>query len=47
MHQNVKRNQSGLSGNQSSIMPENYVLFNFIDPEDEDFKEIMKNAVES
>ena len=44
MHPNVKTNQSVLSRNQSSIMPENHVVFYFIDPEDEEFKEIMKNA---
>ena len=44
MHQNVKTNQSVLSRNQSSIMPEKHVVFNFIDPEDEEFKEIMMNA---
>ena len=43
MHQNAKKSKSGLSGNQSSIMPEDHVV-SFIEPEDEDFQDIMKNA---
>ena len=43
-HQNVKRNKSELLRNQSSIMPEDCVGFYFIDLEDEEVKDIMRNA---
>ena len=43
MHQNVKKSKSGLSKNHSLTMPEDCVVF-LIDPNDEEFKDIMKNA---
>ena len=44
MRRNVKRSKSGRSRNQSSTMPEDCVVFYFIDPDDEEFKDIMKDA---
>ena len=44
MHQNAKKSSSGLSRNQNSIMLEDCVGFTSFDPEDEEFKDIMKNA---
>ena len=36
--------KSGHMKNQNSIMPENYEEFYFIDPQDKQFKETIKNA---
>ena len=44
MHQKMKRRTSGLSRNQSSIMPGDLSGIYFIDPEDEEFKLTMKSA---
>ena len=44
MQRKAKRSRSGLSRNQSSKMPEDRVVFFFIDHDDEEFKGIMKNA---
>ena len=44
MHRNEKRNKSGLSRNQSSTNARRLRGTYFIDPEDKEFKDIMKKA---
>ena len=41
---NVKRSKNGLSRNQRSTVPGDCVVFIFIDPDDEEVKDIMNNA---
>ena len=44
MRRNAKKSKSGRSRNQSSTIPELCFVYYFMDPDDEEFKEIMKNA---
>ena len=44
MHRNAKKSKNGPSRNPNSIMPEDYVVFSFLEPDDEEFKRTMKNA---
>ena len=44
MQRKAKRSKSGLSRNQSSIMPDNLREIFFIEPEDQEFKDTMENA---
>ena len=44
MHRNANKCRNGPSRNQNSIMPEDYVVFFFIELDDEEFERFMKNA---
>ena len=43
IHRNAKKSKNEASRNQSSKMSEVYVIIFFIDPDDEEFKRLMKN----
>ena len=44
LHRNAKKSKNEPSRNPNSIMPEDYVVFFFIEPDDEEFKRTMKTA---